>query len=185
MTSDRMPPIPPECYSPAQARAAAELVSGPRGAVFGPFVPLLRSPDLLSPLQKAGEYLRYRSALEPRLSELAILIVSRRWAQQVEWHIHAPIAASVGLAAQTIAALSEGRRPDTLAPDEAVVHDFLQELLDNRSVSDVTYGRAVELFDERGVVDLVGICGYYSLLAMLMNVARTPLPDGTAPPLGA
>jgi 4-carboxymuconolactone decarboxylase len=183
MATDRLPPLPSGSLSPAQQRAAAELASGPRGAVFGPFVPLLRSPDLLSPLQKAGEYLRYRSALPPRLSEFAILIVARRWNQQYEWHVHAPIAERAGIPADKIRAVAEGRRPDGLAPDEAAVHDFLQELQNNRSVSDTAYGRMVELFGERGVVDLCGLCGYYTTLAMVMNVARTALPEGVAPPL--
>jgi 4-carboxymuconolactone decarboxylase len=183
MGRDRLPPMPPDSLSPAQQRSAAELASGPRGAVFGPFVPLLRSPDLLSPLQKAGEYLRYRSALPPRLSEFAILIVARRWNQQFEWHIHAPIAAKAGVSDDNIAAIAAGCRPGHMAADEAVVHDFLQELQNNRSVSDATYARMLALFGERGVVDLCGLCGYYTTLAMVMNVARTALPEGVPPPL--
>ena len=183
MGPDRLPPLPEASLSPAQKRAAAELASGPRGAVFGPFVPLLRSPDFLSPLQKAGEYLRYKSALPPRLSEFAILIVARRWSQQFEWHIHQPIAERAGIPASHIHAVAEGRRPENMAADEAVVHDFLQELQQNHRVSDMTYARAVEAFGERGVIDLCGLCGYYSLLAMVLNVARTPLPEGVAPPL--
>jgi 4-carboxymuconolactone decarboxylase len=182
MGPDRLPPLPEGSLTPAQKRAAAELASGPRGAVFGPFVPLLRSPDFLSPLQKAGEYLRYKSALPPRLSEFAILIVARRWGQQYEWHVHRPIAERAGIPVEHIRALAEGRRPDNMAADETVVHDFLRELQDNREVSDTTYGRAVELFGERGVVDLCGLCGYYSLLAMVLSVARTPLPEGARPP---
>ena len=176
MGPDRLPPLPEGSLSPAQKRAAAELASGPRGAVFGPFVPLLRSPDFLSPIQKAGEYLRYKSAFPPRLSEFAILLVARQWNQQ-------SIAERAGVPVEHIRAVAEGRRPDNMADDQAVVHDFLCELEANRSVSDTTYGRTVELFGERGVVDLCGICGYYTTLAMVMNVARTPLPDGVAPPL--
>ena len=183
MGQDRLPPLPEGSLSPAQKRAAAELASGPRGAVFGPFVPLLRSPDFLSPLQKAGEYLRYKSALPPRLSEFAILIVARHWDQQFEWHIHQPIAERAGIPAAHILAVAEGRRPDNMAGDETVVHDFLQELQRNHQVSDATYDRALELFGERGVIDLCGLCGYYSLLAMVLNVARTPLPEGVPPPL--
>ena len=183
MEPDRLPPLPAGSLSPAQERAAAELASGPRGAVFGPFVPLLRSPDLLSPLQKTGEYLRYKSALPPRLSEFAILIVARRWNQQYEWHVHRPIAERAGVAPETIAAVSEGRRPDHMSVEEAVVHDFLQELQTHRSVSDTTYGRMLEQFGERGVVDLSALCGYYTTLAMVMNVARTALPEGVSPPL--
>ncbi|HQW37178.1 MAG TPA: carboxymuconolactone decarboxylase family protein [Usitatibacteraceae bacterium] len=183
MGPDRLPPLPDGSLSLAQQRAATELATGPRGAVFGPFVPLLRSPDLLSPLQKAGEYLRYKSAFPPRLSEFAILIVARRWNQQYEWHVHQPIAERSGVPAGHIRAVAEGRRPDDMAPDQAVVHDFLHELQSNLGVSDTTYGRAVELFGERGVIDLCGICGYYTTLAMVMNVARTALPDGVDPPL--
>ena len=183
MGPDRLPPLPESSLSPAQKQAAAELASGPRGGVFGPFVPLLRSPDLMTPLQKTGEYLRYKSALPPRLSEFAILIVARRWNQQYEWHVHRPIAERAGVPAEHAQAVAEGRRPEGMAADHAVVHDFLNELLANRGVSDATYGRALELFGERGVVDLCGLCGYYSTLAMVMNVARTPLPEGVQPPL--
>ena len=180
---DRMPPLPPESLTAAQREAAAELSRGPRGGVFGPFVPLLRSPDLLTPLQKTGEYLRYRSALSPRLSEFAILVVARRWRQQVEWQIHAPIAEKAGLPRAHIDALAEHRRPEGMQADEATLYDFLTELQQSHSVSDTTYGRAVEHFGERGVVDLCGLCGYYTTLAMVMNAAQTALPDGVAPPL--
>ena len=122
MGPDRLPPLPEGSLTPAQKQAAAELASGPRGAVFGPFVPLLRSPDLLSPLQKTGEYLRYKSALPPRLSEFAILIVARRWGQRYEWNVHRPIAERAGVPAGHIRALSEGRRPDDMAADELRRH---------------------------------------------------------------
>lgn len=180
---DRMPALPPESLSAAQRAAADELSRGPRGGVFGPFIPLLRSPDLLTPLQKTGEYLRYKSALAPRLSEFAILIVARRWRQQVEWQIHAPIAEKAGLPRPHIDALAEHRRPDGLQADESALYDFLAELQQHHSVSDTTYGRAIEHFGERGVVDLCALCGYYTTLAMVMNAAQTALPDGVPPPL--
>ncbi|MBK8321315.1 MAG: carboxymuconolactone decarboxylase family protein [Betaproteobacteria bacterium] len=180
---DRMPPLPEGSYTPAQAGVAAELAATPRGAVFGPFVPLLRSPDLLSPLQRTGEYLRYRSALAPRLSEFAILFVARRWSQEYEWYVHAPIAEKSGVPPGHIAALAEGRRPDAMDADHATIHDFLAELFDHRAVSDTTYARALERFGERGIVDLTGLAGYYATLAMVLNVARTPLPEGARPQL--
>ena len=180
---DRMPPLPPDSLTAAQRAAAEELSRGPRGGVFGPFVPLLRSPDLLTPLQKTGEYLRYKSALAPRLSEFAILIVARRWRQQVEWQIHAPIARKSGLPQPHIDALAENRRPEGMQADETTLYDFLTELQQHHSVSDATYSRAIEHFGERGVVDLCGLCGYYTTLAMVMKAARTALPDGAAPPL--
>ncbi|HRD79081.1 MAG TPA: carboxymuconolactone decarboxylase family protein [Hyphomicrobiaceae bacterium] len=172
-----------EKLTPEQKKAADEIVSGPRGRVVGPFNVLLRSPDFMSRLQKTGEYLRFKSAHEPRLSELAILITARHWSQNFEWHHHRPIAEKAGLKADIIDAIAEGRRPATMAKDEAVIYDLLTELNANKTVSSPTYARALGQFGERGIVDLVGIAGYYSLLAMLMNTAATPLPEGTPPPL--
>ncbi|HUL58497.1 MAG TPA: hypothetical protein VLU43_04445 [Anaeromyxobacteraceae bacterium] len=178
---DRMPPIPTDKMTEAQRAAAQELIAGPRGAVFGPFIPLLRSPELLSRLQKMGEYLRYHNAAGQKLSELAILYVARRWTQQVEWAIHEPLARKQGVRPEVVAALAEGRRPPALADDEAAVYDFLEELYDNHSVSDATYGRALAKLGEQGVVDLAALAGYYELLAMVMNAARTPTEGGKQP----
>jgi len=127
-----------------------------------------------------GEYLRYRSALGLRLSELAILITARQWSQQVEWTIHVPIAEPEGVSAATIAAIAEGRQPQGLPEDEAVLYAFSMELHQNRSVSDETWASATRLFGERGVMDLIGINGYYTLLSMVMNAARTAVPASKA-----
>src|SRR5436305_7928944 len=114
---ERLPPLDTDALTEAQRRAAAELVAGPRGGVIGPFVPLLRSPELMEHAQRLGEYLRYRSALGTRLTELAILIVARHWSQPVEWAIHAPTAAGAGLAAPLIAAIRLDREPPALSED--------------------------------------------------------------------
>jgi 4-carboxymuconolactone decarboxylase len=180
-----MPPIPVDQMSPAQRAAADEVASGRRGAVYGPFVPALRSPELTRRLQKVGEYLRFEPQLPPRLREMAILLVAREWTQDFEWDFHAPIAVAEGLPQAVIQAIAEGRRPALLADDEALVCDFFSELHRSRSVSDATYARAVALLGEHGVVDLVALIGYYAMLAMLMNVARTPLPEGREPGLRA
>ena len=133
--------------------------------------------------QRMGEYLRYRSALGFRLSELAILITAREWSQQVEWAIHAPIAQSAGIRPEVIEAIAQRRPPDCLSTEEVVVYEFSMQLHRNRQVSDTTWARALALFSEGGVVDLIGICGYYSFLAMVMNAARTEVPPSTTPPL--
>ena len=133
---------------------------------------MLRASDM-------GMYLRYGSALPLALSEFAILIVARFWSQQVEWHIHHPIALKAGVAAETAQAIADGRRPETMSADEALVYAFSTELQGNRAVSDATYAAVVARFGERGAIDLAGINGYYALLAMTMNVARTALPGGT------
>lgn len=182
---DRLPPIPEAQWTPEQKKYAQEIINGPRGGLISPFVPLLRSPELMDHVQRMGEYLRYRSALALRLSELAILITARHWSQPVEWAIHAPIAERAGVSAATIAALHEGRHPAGLPEDEAAVLAFSTELHHNRCVSDTTWAQALRLFGEQGVVDLMGINGYYALLSMVMNGARTPAPASAAAPLRA
>ena len=179
----RMPPIADAQMTEAQKKVVADVIAGPRGGIMGPFIPLMRSPEFMSRLQRTGEYLRYNSAFEPRLSEMAILITARLWSQNFEWYAHRPIAEKAGLKVAVIDAIAEGRRPAAMADDEATIYDFLDELGRNRTVSDATYKRAVAAFGERGVIDLIGIHGYYSLLAMVLNVTHAPLPDGAKPGL--
>ena len=181
---DRMPPLRDDELSAEQRAAAAELAAGPRGAVVGPFIAALRSPELMSRLQRLGEYLRYRNALGARLTELAILITARAWTQQFEWTWHVDEARRRGIARATIAAIARGKRPARMPDDEAIVHDFLRELHGTQAVTDSTYARALAAFGERGVVDLTALAGYYTTLAMILNVARTPLPRGKRAALG-
>ena len=178
---ERMGRIAPETMTEAQRQAAAELASGPRGEVRGPFNVLLRSPELMTPLQKVGEYLRFRCQLDRRIAEMATLIAARHWTQVYEWNAHHPLALKAGLKAEIAQAIADGRRPGGMAQDEEIVYDLLTETLQNKSVSDATYERAVKQFGEQNLVDLVAIAGYYALLGMLMNVARTPLPEGKQP----
>jgi 4-carboxymuconolactone decarboxylase len=177
-----MPPIPESQMTAEQRAAAAEVAAGRRGALIGPFIPALRSPEFMRRLQRLGEFLRYDNALGPHLSEMLILLVARQWTQQFEWSVHAPIARRSGVGEEVIEAIAHGRRPLTMTKDQAIVHDVFDELQRNRHVSDGTYARAVAALGEQGVVELVGIIGYYSTLAMIMNVAQTPAPaDGPAP----
>jgi 4-carboxymuconolactone decarboxylase len=129
-------------------------------------------------LQHLGEYLRFGSALGRRLTEIAVLLTARQWTQQFEWAVHAEEAASHGVPRATIDAIAAGRRPRALDESDAAVYDFFVELRDTQSVGDDTYARAVVALGEAGVIDLIGVIGYYSTLAMIMNVARTPLPPG-------
>lgn len=180
---DRLPPIPASEWTPAQRAMAQPIIDGPRGALISPFVPLLRSPELMDHAQRMGEYLRYRSSIGLRLSELAICITARHWSQQVEWAIHAPIAEREGIAAEALADIAQGRIPRALQPDEAVLYDFCTELHRNQGVSDATWNAAKALWGEQGVIDLVGVNGYYTFLSMVMNSARTTVPASTAAPL--
>ncbi len=169
--------------SEAQLKTYRAIAGGPRGGVRGPFNALLRSPELTDRVQKLGEYLRFNSALPARLSEFAILITARYWTAQYEWHAHHAHAMKAGLNSQVAADLAQGRRPANMKDDEALVYDFCKELHERKSVSDAAFKAAVDKLGERGVVDLIGVSGYYTLVSMVLNVARQPLPAGTQPPL--
>jgi len=181
MSRERLGPIAKENYDAAQKAAHADFMALRKVDFSGPWHVFIRAPELLTAAQRMGEYLRYRCSLSGRLSELAILLVARFWTQDYEWGAHRKHALAAGLAPATIEAIREGRRPEGLAEDEAALHDFVAELLQTKRVSDATYARAAQLFGESGVVDLCGIVGYYQLLALTMNVARTPAPEGEAP----
>lgn len=180
---DRMPPIAADKLTEAQKTAISEFKAARSADVSGPFIPLLRSPEAMSRARAMGDYLRFRSALPPRLSEFVILLTARQWTQNYEWNAHAPLARQGGLSAATIAAIADGRRPDRMAEDEETLYTLLDELRRTQNVSDATYARAVAAFGEQGVVDALGITGYYTLLAMVLNTARTPLPAGAKPAL--
>jgi len=181
--TERMPMLARDAMDAAQRAAADELIAGPRGGVKGPFVALLRSPELMSRLQKVGEYLRFQSALPPRLSELVMATVAREWSNEFEWAVHVPLAQKAGVAAKILEAIGAGRRPDAMADDEALVHDFTLELLARKGVCDATYERGVKSLGERALLDLIGLIGYFVGICMVMNVAHTPGPAGS-PPLG-
>ncbi len=180
MTS-RFKPLSPAEMTDAQHNAYDAIVSGPRGGARGPFNALLRSPDLADRVQRVGEYVRFKSSLPAHLNELAILVVARYWTAQYEWYAHRELALKAGLDARIADELGQGKRPSNMKDDEAAVHDFCKELHENKSVSDATYARALEKFGERGVIDLIGASGYYTIVSMILNVDRHPLPEGVTP----
>ena len=180
---ERMPEIPAGQMTDAQKKAAAEIAAGPRGSVSGPFIAIMRSPGFMAPCQKLGAYVRYEGSLEVRIREMAALMGARHWTQQYEWFVHAPHALKSGVDQAIIDAIREGHRPIRMARDEEVVYDFMTELLTNKGVCDATYKRALDQFGEEALVDLVGLVGYYAMIGMIMNVARTGIPDGKPLPL--
>ncbi len=180
---DRMPPIPASQLTEAQKKAMAEFEAARKAPISGPFVPLLRSPEVMSRARAMGDYLRFNSSLPPRLSEFAILITARRWSQNYEWDAHNRLALQAGLSPDIVKALIADKRPEKMAADEEALYNFCDELHKTQQVSDATYARAVAAFGENGVIDIVGIQGYYTLLAMVLNTARTPVPPGSTPAL--
>ncbi len=178
---ERMGRIPAEKMTPAQKRAADEFLQDRGKPITGPFIPLLRSPEVLIRAKAMGDYLRFKSALPAKLRELAILVTARQWSQQFEWFHHSGFASEAGLSPNIIKAVSEGRRPEGMSESEDVVYDFCTELLRNHSVSDATYAKAIAAFGDQGTIDLVSLTGYYTFVSMVLNVNRTPLPKGATP----
>lgn len=175
LAQNRMPEIPADKLSEAQKKALDQFISKRGGPlVRGPFLALLRSPDVMTPAEILGEYLQFKTVLPPKLREFTILITARQWTQDTEWNSHVAIAEKNGLSPEIAAALAAGERPAGMSEDEAAVYDFCDALHRNHSVSDATYAKALAKFGEQGVVDLISVNGYYTWFAMIMNSVRTP-----------
>lgn len=190
----RFKQIPPENFTPEQRALAEAIRSGPRGGIKnsaaatpgplgGPFNVWLRSPDIGNIIQSLGAAIRFRSSLPAKLNELAIIVTARQWTAQYEWLAHKKLALEAGLDPAIAEDIAQGRRPAKMSEDEAIVHDFSRELHETHGVSDAMYKRAFDRFGESGVMDLIAVNGYYVLVSMTLNVDRTPLPAGVAPPL--
>jgi 4-carboxymuconolactone decarboxylase len=181
--------------TPEQRAVADAIMKGPRASVgspaaapgatslSSPFNVWNRRAELADRLQRVGEYVRFKSSLPPRLNEFAILITARRWNAQYEWFAHHRLAMAGGLDPAVAEDLANGRVPANMKPDERAVYDFTTELYDHHGVSDATFKRAVDALGEQGVADLIAVNGYYVLVAMTVNVDRTPIPGGGKPPL--
>jgi 4-carboxymuconolactone decarboxylase len=178
-----MPAISPENYTDAQKKAAADFATERGYPVRGPFLPLMRSPEIMLRAASMGEFLRYKTTLAPRLSEMIILITAREWTQQYEWVAHRELAIKGGLQPEIADAIADGRRPGGMDDDEEAVYNLSVEIHRIKRVSDATYRKAVAKFGEQGVIEVLSINGYYAFLAMTLNATRTPLPPGVAEPL--
>jgi 4-carboxymuconolactone decarboxylase len=173
---DRMPPIAADKLTEAQKRAAETFAEGRGYQIRGPFVPLIRSPEVMLRAKAISDYLRFKNTLDQRLVEMLILITAREWTQQYVWNSHYPQALKAGLKREIADAIADGRRPTGMAEDEETAYDLAVEILRLKRVSDASYGRAVDRFGEQGVIDLLGVVGYYNFLAIVMNTTRTALP---------
>ncbi len=179
----RLPELDPTALSPEQRQVYDDIVSGPRGKIQGPFNSWLRSPKLCSRAQQLGAFCRFNSSLPPRLSELAILIVARHTTCQVEWYLHRPIALDAGVSNDVIEAIKANEKPALVEEDERALYAAVSELLETHRMSEKVYTDALAQLDERGVVDLVGIVGYYIFVALTLNGFEVPVPDGAESPL--
>jgi 4-carboxymuconolactone decarboxylase len=180
----RLPALSEETLDGEQRALLESMRSGPRGGrvqLRGPFGVYMLAPKYGELTQQLGAHVRFNTAVEPRLSEFAILCTARIWRAQYEWHAHAPIAEKAGVKPETIRDLKAGRPPKKAAKDERAIYDFVQELHKRRRVSDRNYKRVQAVLGDRGIVELVGILGYYTGVSMILNVFNVPLPDDTEP----
>ncbi len=182
LTGERMVEIPLDKMSPAQRAVADAIMSGPRKSIGGPFNAWLRNPELADRLQKVGEYIRFNTSLDKRVNEMAILMTAQAWGSQYEWYAHAPLAIKAGLDPSIVAAIGAARKPDKMQDDEAIVWEFITQLRRDHGVDDTIYGKALEKFGERGIMDLVAVNGYYDTVSMTLNVARVAPPAGAEMP---
>lgn len=173
MTQSQTPRLPAFDAASATSEQKAvldEILSGPRGNLNGPFLGWIHSPELAQHAQRLGAFCRYNTGLSLRLSELAILVTAVRWQAQAEWFIHYPIALKAGVPEALAEQIRTGAEPVFDEPDDALIYAFVTELYDTKRVSDATYARAVERFGHETTINLVGLLGYYALVAMTLNV---------------
>jgi 4-carboxymuconolactone decarboxylase len=179
----RLAALTPDSMDDAQRAMAERMVASKTGRIIGPMNAWLRCPPLAERAFGLGDYARHGSTHDKRISELAILIVARHWTAQVEWCVHKVEALNAGLAPAIVDAIEARRRPDFVNTDEEVTYDLLTELIETKAVGDATYRRAVELFGEARLVELIAIFGHYNHVAMVLNTFQVPVPPGWAEPL--
>jgi 4-carboxymuconolactone decarboxylase len=178
----RFPPLSTDAMSPAQREVAAEITAGPRGEVRGPFLALIHNAELARRIQQLGEHLRFHNKLPLATLEIAVLVTARRWNCQYEWFMHDRIARKAGLDARIIEAIALGREPAGMTADESLVYRASRQAHQGR-LDDETFAAARDRFGLDGTLDLLALNGYYSMMAMVLNTAGLPLPDGAGPPL--
>ena len=184
MQSSRLPALSQEAFTPEQRALTESIRSGPRGQfkLAGPFAVYLHAPAFGELAQKLGGHLRFKTSVPGRLSEFAILLTAQHWKAQYEWAMHVPMAEKRGVKPQTIRDIQAGRAPKSAPRDELAIYAFAKELYAKRRVSNATYARVHKFIGDTGIVELIGILGYYALISMTLNVFRMPLPEGTPLP---
>lgn len=175
----RVPVLAPEQMNEAQKKVYEDILRTRGGKWFhGPYDPMLHQPRMAEPAQQLGEFVRYHTSLNPRLVELAILVVASHWECEVEWYQHAGIAAKSGLSAALIEALRHDSYPREMDSDEAIVFEFTRALLKEHRIADAHYEQAKQRFGVVGVVELTGLIGYYTFIAFALNAHEISLPAG-------
>lgn len=178
---DRFPKLAPEAMDPAQRAFVDAISAGPRGGLRGPFPALLYNLPLCEHVAALGEYLRFKTKIPNALLEMAIIMTARYWTAQYEWFAHARLAKNAGLEPAIIEAIAEGRVPAAMSADQTLVYEFVTQVFKKGTPDDPTFARATDRFGRDGALDLIALCGYYSMVGMILNTAQVPVPDGTVP----
>jgi 4-carboxymuconolactone decarboxylase len=179
----RFPDIALDDMTPAQRQVADAILAGPRGSLMGPFKTWLHSPEMADRLQRVGEFLRFNSSLPRDLNEFAICITAVTWNASFEWYAHYQMAVDAGVPPALLADLLAGRRPAGMSDDATMIYEFCTQLHRQRQVSDAAFAAVARRFGAQGAAELVALCGYYTLVAMTLNVAQVPAPDSDRPAL--
>ena len=178
LIGNRFAPLTYQQMTPAQKKMFENLISGERRGAAGPFNVLLRSPEMGDLAQQFGASMRYHSTIPGKLNELAIIITARHWTSQYEWYAHKRAALQAGLKPAIVDAIAAGRRPSGMQADEEAVYNFATEILETKQMSDKTLAATKAAFGERGVVDLLGVIGWYQFVSSILNTDQYPLPEG-------
>jgi 4-carboxymuconolactone decarboxylase len=184
MQSPRLAKLDENNLTADQRALADSIKSGPRGQfkMSGPFAIYLHAPTFGELAQKLGGHLRFKTGVSPRLSEFAVMCTAQHWKAQYEWAMHEPMAEKAGVKPQTIRDIQAGRKPKSAPRDEMAIYDFIKELYAKKRVSTGVYNRVKKLLGDAGVVELVGILGYYAMVSMTLNTFKAPLPQGMKAP---
>ncbi|MGD8325057.1 MAG: carboxymuconolactone decarboxylase family protein [Gammaproteobacteria bacterium] len=177
LAGNRFAPLSWEEMTDAQKMMVSHVLEGPRDSLGGPFNVMLRSPEMGDAAQRLGVFSRF-NAMPGKLRELAIVMTARFWTSHYEWYAHKSAALREGLNQTIVDAIASGEYPSGMDADETIVYSLVRELLYDRRVSDATFEAAVTKLGERGVVDVVGIVGYYGMVSLFLNIDEYPLPEG-------
>ena len=190
VAQERYPELKPEQLSPQQKAYVESLAKPPRNNTTAlknpPFKVYMRSPDLAGKLEAMSDYVRWGTGLEPRLTELAIMITARQWSSQWIWRGHYRAAVRGGLDPSVGADIAAGKRPEKMKEDETILYNYATEMYRDKAVSDATFAAAVKQFGEKGLIDLVATMGYYDTVAMTLITAKAVAPkEDDVPQLAA
>ncbi|QWG13748.1 carboxymuconolactone decarboxylase family protein [Bradyrhizobium sediminis] len=174
----RLKLLSPGEMSPAQKETYDESIAGKRGAPPAPMMAWLNSPEMARHATRLGEVLRFDTMFPARLSEIAILVTARHWTAHYEWYAHKRLALKGGMDPGIIDDIRNRRTPTFDDPKGQMIYDVAKSLHEGRGVSQALYDEAVKVLTVRGVTEIIGLCGYYTMVSMTLNTFEFELPAG-------